>query len=70
MPEKMNQERVAPFIGKTIKSIDTSCVNMWTIYFTDDTFFSIEGERFDGGICGMMANTTEHVGQYDKKDKP
>lgn len=44
--KRLKEERLAKinaaFVGKTIASVDTSCVNQWTFNFTDGTSQAVE----------------------------
>jgi hypothetical protein len=51
--QKQVQETVKPFEGKTISKIDASAANMWTVYFTDGTFLSLETEYAGHGIYAI-----------------
>lgn len=42
------------FVGKTIKSLNTSCVNALTFEFTDDTRISPEVEAVSPGLYGIL----------------
>lgn len=53
------QERVSKaFVGKTIKSIDRDCCNLWIFRFTDDTEQKVWAElavhTAFGGIPGLF----------------
>lgn len=41
-------------IGKTIKSIDTKSCNLWTVYFTDETVYTVEAEAMGWGLYGPV----------------
>ena len=42
------------FVGKTIKSIDTSYVNCWTFHFTDETSVILDVEAKGYGFYGPV----------------
>src|ERR1700679_1462208 len=42
------------FVGKTIKRIDASCINITRFFFTDGTAVAIEVENFGAVGCGMV----------------
>lgn len=69
-PSQLRQRVVNLFKGKTIDRIDAKCVNMWTIYFMDGTFLSIEVEPVFPSrsidIFGLVPNLNDRAGQYEE----
>ncbi len=59
--QKKIQTVASGFNGKTIKTIDASSANMWTIYFTDGSFLSLETEHFGYNIHGIVPDLINKV---------
>lgn len=55
----MEKVKKSSFEGKTIKEIDTRCVNVIVFHFTDGTKIGLETEHAGHGIYGFSQYTPD-----------
>lgn len=54
-------------VGKTIESIDSSCVNVWVVKFTDGTSYEIHAEQAINTGSGQIPGMT--LWWHDENEK-
>lgn len=56
-------------VGKTIESIDASCVNAWTIRFTDGSSYEIRTEQAINTAAGPIPGLTLWWSEQELNEK-